>query len=86
MFPNEAAKSREASCTGIDISYTPVSSWPLLGLRERLSELLGRGIVGDSIYNDRNRIGLWDALVKPSPPTYSVSLKRRRAGIEEDPS
>ncbi|KAK4096883.1 hypothetical protein N658DRAFT_569635 [Parathielavia hyrcaniae] len=83
MFPNEAPKSPEAPRTGIDISYTPVSFWPLLGLRERLSKVLGRGIAGDSIYNDRNRIGLWDTLVKPPPPADSMSLKRRRAGRKE---
>jgi hypothetical protein len=81
MFPHKAPKSRDMSRAGIDISYTPVCFWPVLGLKERLSKVLGREIAGESIYNDPNQIRLWDALVKPPHPA-SVRPKRRRTGTQ----
>ncbi|KAK3306230.1 uncharacterized protein B0T15DRAFT_222135 [Chaetomium strumarium] len=87
MFPHKAPapQDNEDSATGIEITYTPVSFWPILGLKERLSKALGREIAGDSIYDDPDYIGLWDPLVEPEiTPTYHpVSLKRRRGGQRE---
>jgi hypothetical protein len=89
MFPHKAPKPQpnEDPTAGMDISYTPVSFWPILGLKERLSKALGPEIAGDSIYDDPDYIGLWDPLLEPQPqprpaPVYHhpVSLKRRRAG------
>ncbi len=86
MSPHLAPKSPtgEACAAGMDISYTPVSFWPILGLKERLSRALGREIAGDSIYDNPDFIGLWDPLLEPQPrPVYHpVSLKRRRTDRE----
>jgi hypothetical protein len=93
MFPHKAPKPQpnEDPTAGMDISYTPVSFWPILGLKERLSKALGPEIAGDSIYDDPNYIGLWDPLLEPQPqdrlaPVYHhpVSLKRRRPGAAAD--
>ncbi|KAL2129595.1 hypothetical protein VTI74DRAFT_7549 [Chaetomium olivicolor] len=90
MYPHKApeSKSDEDINTGMDISYTPVSFWPILGLKERLSRALGHEIASDSIYDDPNYIGLWDPLLEPQVeirPVYQpVSLKRRR-GAERQP-
>ena len=75
MSPHSAPKSQE-DFTGIKISYTRVDMWPLIGLKERLSQVLGPEIAGVSISSDLNYIGLWDQLVKPQSGT--VPLKRRR--------
>lgn len=89
MSPHKSPKSStgDATTAGLDISYTPVSFWPILGLKERLSKALGREIAGDSIYDNPDYIGLWDPLLEPQPqprPIYHhpVTLKRRRADRE----
>jgi hypothetical protein len=88
MSPHRVPRSAtgEACTEGMDISYTPVSFWPILGLKERLSRALGREIAADSIYDDPNHIGLWDPLLEPQPRPvchhHAVSLKRRRADRE----
>jgi hypothetical protein len=86
MSPHKAPKSQtnEDLSAGMDISYTPVNFWPILGLKERLSKALGHEIAGDSIYDDPDYIGLWDPLLEPQPrPVYHpVSLKRRRTDRE----
>jgi hypothetical protein len=93
MFPHKAPKPQpnEDPTAGMDISYTPVSFWPILGLKERLSKALGPEIAGDSIYDDPNYIGLWDPLLEPRPQDrpaavyhHPVSLKRRRPGAAAD--
>ncbi|GAB1318293.1 HNH nuclease domain-containing protein [Madurella fahalii] len=82
MFPHKAPASQEDKdvAMGMDISYTPVSFWPILGLKERLAKALGREIAGDPMYGDPDHIGLWDSLLEPQhPPAYpTVTLKRRR--------
>ncbi|KAL2166993.1 hypothetical protein VTG60DRAFT_1887 [Thermothelomyces hinnuleus] len=86
MFPHKAPKgpAGEEGDAGMDISYTPVSFWPILGLKERLAKALGWEIAGDAIYDDPNYIGLWDPLIEPqqSPVYHPVSLKRRRTDRE----
>ncbi|KAJ4288864.1 hypothetical protein N0V88_007194 [Collariella sp. IMI 366227] len=86
MHP-DLAPSEDATA-GLDITYTPVSFWPILGLKERLSQALGREIAADSIYDNPNYIGLWDPLLELQHPPVrqpvcqpvyqSVRLKRRR--------
>lgn len=98
MFPHKAPAPTPGEdntadfSNGMDISYTPVSFWPVLGLKERLAKALGREIAGDSIYDDPDHIGLWDPLLElqaPSPPPpasrHSVSLKRRRVPDVREP-
>ncbi|KAK4246000.1 hypothetical protein C7999DRAFT_42537 [Corynascus novoguineensis] len=86
MFPHKAPKGStgEEAGAGMDISYTPVSFWPILGLKERLAKALGREIAGDAIYDDPNYIGLWDPLLESQqvPVYHPVSLKRRRTDRE----
>ncbi|KAH6637331.1 hypothetical protein F5144DRAFT_592236 [Chaetomium tenue] len=89
MFPHKApnGETEKDLKVSMDISQTPVSFWPILGLKERLSKALGREIAGDSIYDDPNHIGLWDPLLEPQieqrPVYHPVSLKRRRT--DRDP-
>lgn len=82
MFPHKAPTSREDGDVpaGIEISYTPVSFWPILGLKERLAKALGREIAGDPMYGDPEHIAFWDPLLAPqNRPAYpTVTLKRRR--------
>jgi len=87
MFPHKAPAAGgagEDDGAGMDISHTPVSFWPILGLKERLAKALGREIAGDAIYDDPNHIGLWDPLLEPqqTPVYHPVSLKRRRTDRE----
>lgn len=87
MFPHKAPKgeTEKKVNVGVDISQTPVSFWPILGLKERLSKALGREIAGDSIYDDPHHIGLWDPLLEPQQQRtvyHPVSLKRRRTDRE----
>ncbi|KAK3348884.1 hypothetical protein B0T25DRAFT_231134 [Lasiosphaeria hispida] len=66
--------------SGIHITHTPVSFWPILGLKERLAKALGREIAGEPLSGDPDHIGLWDILVDQPTPVYpTTSLKRRRA-------
>ncbi|KAK4148382.1 hypothetical protein C8A00DRAFT_47723 [Chaetomidium leptoderma] len=87
MFPHKAPKPQEKFRAGIDISYTTIGFWPVLGLKERLSKALGREIAGDSIYDDpnhkRRRAGM--KLLEEEPPSssddrpvLSSAAKRRR--------
>ncbi len=88
LSPHKAPKLQPGEHSGMDISYTPVSFWPILGLKERLSKALGREIAGDAVLDDPEHIGLWDALLEPQPqplprPVYQpLNLKRRRAERE----
>ncbi|KAL2150383.1 hypothetical protein VTH82DRAFT_6946 [Thermothelomyces myriococcoides] len=87
MFPHKVPKgpAGEEVDIGMEISYTPVSFWPILGLKERLAKALGWEIAGDAIYDDPNYIGFWDPLIEPqesSPVYHPVSLKRRRTDRE----
>ena len=89
MFPHKTPASQKNgdSAPGMEITHTPVTFWPILGLKERLAKALGREIAGDLAFNDPDHIGLWDPLLEPQArPVYhhratsSVgSLKRRRA-------
>ncbi|KAK4119941.1 hypothetical protein N657DRAFT_244482 [Parathielavia appendiculata] len=89
MMPHKGPSAQDGS-TGMDISYTPVSAWPLLGLKERLERVLGRGITGHPVHDDADHIGFWDPLVEPQPARKrkcpddgtvpSAAKKRRTAG------
>ncbi|KAL2126287.1 hypothetical protein VTI74DRAFT_1239 [Chaetomium olivicolor] len=69
MFPHKAPAAGDDGDynAGMDISYTRVSFWPVLGMQERLFKILGHEIAGDSLYDDPDRIGLWDSLLEPQP-------------------
>lgn len=61
---------------GMEISYTPVRVYPLLGLKERLAKALGPDTTGDPPSN--GRIKYWDPLLEhPQPPNPIVTRKRR---------
>ncbi|KAL2022136.1 hypothetical protein VTK56DRAFT_5965 [Thermocarpiscus australiensis] len=81
MFPHKAPISEDGRDFGMEITYTPVSFWPVLGLKERLAKALGREIAGDPMDGDPDHIGLWDSLLEPQPrPVYAaVTAKRKRA-------
>jgi hypothetical protein len=90
-IPTKQGQTDADTNTGMDISYTPVSFWPVLGLKERLSKALGHELAGDSIYDDPDHIELWRPLLEPPPPPpqqrlpagyHPVSLKRRRTDRE----
>jgi len=75
MLPHKGPGS-EDSKTGMEISYTRVSIWPMLGLSERLAKALGPEFAGGPMHEDPDHIGFWDPLVE-SPP---LTRKRKRAG------
>lgn len=67
MHPHKAPLSQEEmemGAAGIKIHYTPVTFWPILGLKERLAKALGRDIAGEPLFNNPDHIGLWDTLVE----------------------
>ncbi|KAK3317393.1 hypothetical protein B0T19DRAFT_291002 [Cercophora scortea] len=82
MYPHKAPPSGpDMDCDGgLQITYTPVSFWPILGLKERLTKALGREVAGEPWHYDPEHIGLWDVLVEPptSPLIPAATLKRRR--------
>ncbi|KAK1760229.1 hypothetical protein QBC47DRAFT_2493 [Echria macrotheca] len=55
---------------GIEIDYTNVPFFPLLGLKERLAKALGREVGGDPHYWDPEKIEFWDELVEEPQPVY----------------
>ncbi len=89
MMPHRGPSSRDGS-TGMEISYTPVRVWPLLGLKERLAKALGSGIRGHPVHDSADQIGFWDPLVGPQAARKrrcsddrtvpSAAKKRRAAG------
>ena len=69
---------------GLKITCTPVTVWPVLGLKERLAKALGREIAGDAVFDNPDHMGLWDDLIKPprsdlfdSTPPRSSNKRRR---------
>ena len=72
----------EDTKTGMEISYTRVRIWPMLGLNERLAKALGPEIAGGPVHDDPDHIGFWDPLVKPPPPlTYLTGLQPQSASF-----
>jgi hypothetical protein len=68
LMPRNGPTSQDSS-TGMEVSYTPVRVWPLLGLKERLTKALDPRITGHS-----DHIGFWDPLVDSSDsPQQDVS-------------
>ncbi|KAK4145099.1 uncharacterized protein C8A04DRAFT_27098 [Dichotomopilus funicola] len=64
MFPYSAPEGQAASQdAGINITYTPVNFWPILGLKERLAKALGEELGGEGLYADPEHIGLWEPLL-----------------------
>ncbi|RYP47923.1 hypothetical protein DL768_006078 [Monosporascus sp. mg162] len=64
--------------TQIQISYTQVPIWPVLGLKERLGQALGSEVVGDF---DALNMETYDDELPPTPETPSP--KRRREVLTE---
>jgi len=92
LAPHKAPKLQPGEHSGMDISYTPVSFWPVLGLKERLAKALGCEIAGDAVFDDPEHIGLWDPLLEPQQPQPQpharpvyppLNLKRRRTDARE---
>ncbi|KAK3312789.1 hypothetical protein B0H66DRAFT_380727 [Apodospora peruviana] len=78
MYPHKAPLSKEEmdkGAAGLKIDYTPVSFWPILGLRERLAKALRREVAGDPVFSDPEHIGFWDVLVEPEsrPVVFSAA-------------
>lgn len=87
LRPEKAPTSEDGTLadSGLKITYTPVTFWPILGLKERLSKALGREIAGDPLFADPEYIGLWDPLLDQSKPTFPsvTTIKRRRKPLLE---
>lgn len=79
MF-HEPTKAPEGDA-GINIDYTKVPIWPVLGLKERLGQALGKDVVG---HFDVERIETWpDDEPAPLIELSSSSPKRRREVLTE---
>ncbi len=70
LMPRKGPASQDSS-TGMEISYTPVHVWPLLGLKERLMKALDARITSHP-----DHIGFWDPLVDSAPPMSGFSSGR----------
>jgi hypothetical protein len=70
LMPGKGPASQDSS-TCMEISYTPVRVWPLLGLKERLTKALDPRIT-----TDPDHIGFWDRLVDSQPPMSGFSSKQ----------
>lgn len=91
MFPHKALTSKGPQ-PGMKITHTPVTFWPILGLKERLAKALGREAAGDPMYDDPEHIALWDPLLQPEVrpvyhhrPIASVGSIKRRRHVEKGP-
>ncbi|EGS22532.1 uncharacterized protein CTHT_0020770 [Thermochaetoides thermophila DSM 1495] len=96
LHPHKAPPAHESG-PGMTITCTPVTVWPILGLKERLAKALGTEIAGEPMFADPEYIALWDALLDqprtpkqeystPSPPPtapgYRVKRRKRSATPE----
>ena len=63
----------------VHIEYTHVPIWPVLGLKERLGQVLGRDVVGN--FDETNLETFDDGELTPIPE--AVSPKRRREVFSE---
>jgi len=84
MLPHRGPRS-EDSKTGMEISYTRVSIWPMLGLSERLAKALGPEFAGGPMHDDPDHIGFWGPLVKP-PPSPTCSQRCRVVAAHRQPA
>lgn len=92
MFPHKAPACSDDGNTngaGMDISYTPVPFWPILGLKERLAKALGREVAGEPVSDDPDHIAFWDPLLeprrRPQPHQTSPTASRKRRRSEREP-
>lgn len=67
--------SDEESKSGINIEFTRVPIWPILGLRERLGKALGQDVVGEF---DPTEIETWEA-----DSEQTGGGKRKREALSE---
>ena len=77
MHPHKAPLSQEKmeqGAAGLKIDLTPVSVWPILGLKERLAKALGRDLAGEPVLGDPEHIGLWDVLFEKPEPEQQPSV------------
>ena len=65
---------------GMDIEYTRVPIWPILGLRERMGKALGQDIVGPF---DPDEIETWEDSDSDSDMLPGKSTKRKRKALSE---
>lgn len=66
---------------GMNVEYTKVPIWPVLGLKERLGKALGREIAGDLPPDDES-IETWESQEDRQARLGSFSLKRKRIDRE----
>ncbi|KAK3903211.1 hypothetical protein C8A05DRAFT_14815, partial [Staphylotrichum tortipilum] len=79
LMPRRGPASQDSS-TGMEISYTPVRVWPLLGLKERLTKALDPRITSHP-----DHIGFWDPLVDSPPPPMSGFSSRQPLSCSDSP-
>jgi hypothetical protein len=70
LMPRKGPTSQDSS-TGMEVSYTRVRVWPLLGLKERLKKALDPRIT-----DHPDDIPFWEPLVDSLPPMSGFSSKR----------
>ncbi|CAI6098651.1 unnamed protein product [Clonostachys chloroleuca] len=78
------AGSDESELPQMDISYTRVPIWPILGLRERFGKALGQDVVG---YFSPDKVETWEVDPEPTEPTASVeptaAVKRKHESLND---
>ena len=73
-FPHKAPRNNERKVDGLNIELTRVRIWPILGLRERLGQVLVKKL-SDSLIRRRWRLG---TLKKPTYPAQILSISSVR--------
>ncbi|RDA84833.1 hypothetical protein CP532_3155 [Ophiocordyceps camponoti-leonardi (nom. inval.)] len=78
--PRETPLDADGNAAGLDIEYTRVPIWPILGLRERLGKALGQDMVGSF---DTTKMETWD---EEDEVKGRTKAKRKRAtfGMSEE--
>ncbi len=87
--PLKAPRDEFGRVPGLEIEYTRVPIWPILGLRERLGKALGEGIVGPF---DPTEMETWETKADTELPNVGGSVdgresqsngKRKREALSE---
>jgi hypothetical protein len=74
----------KSDASGMEVSRTEVSFWPMLGLKERLAKALGSEIAGLASHQHPHHIGFWEPLVEPTDETPERKPSRKRKREERD--
>ncbi|PFH56942.1 hypothetical protein XA68_15742 [Ophiocordyceps unilateralis] len=76
--PRKTARDAAGKVPGLDIEYTRIPIWPILGLRERLGKALGQDLVGPF---DESSMETWDYGEEEADGKGQAKGKRKRQSV-----